>query len=121
VGAVAAAPDGLAPLDAAAAGLEAAGAVLPERREHARERQAVIDANADLQERELIKLASMSAALAGALRDRGVAPERATLTAEIAISVFKVAFERWIGEGEGRDFTTLVRASLAELRELSAS
>ena len=43
-----------------------------ERREYARRRQAVIAANAELQERELIKLASLSAALADALRRRGV-------------------------------------------------
>jgi hypothetical protein len=46
-------------LDATAAGLEAAAALLDERREAARERQSVIAANVNLQERELIKLASL--------------------------------------------------------------
>ena len=54
---VADAPDSAAPIDAMAAALEAAGALLQERREFARQRQAVIAANAELRERELIKLA----------------------------------------------------------------
>src|ERR1039458_858084 len=64
-------PDSAAPLDALPAPLEAAGALLQERREYSRQRQAVIAANADLQERELIKLASLASALAGTLRQRG--------------------------------------------------
>ena len=76
VSAVADAPDAAAPIDAVAAALEAAGALLQERRELARQRQAVIAANPELQERELIKLASLAAALADALRRRGVARAR---------------------------------------------
>ena len=72
VDAVASAPDSAAPIDAVAAALEAAGGLLAERREGARQRQAVIAANAELQERELIKLASLASALAGALRQRSV-------------------------------------------------
>ena len=72
VDAVAGAPDSATPIGAVAAALEAAGAVLQARRESARQRQAVIAANAELQERELIKLASLASALAEALRRRGV-------------------------------------------------
>ena len=64
VSTVASAPDSAAPIDAVAAALEAAGALLQERREFARQRQAIIAANAELQERELIKLASLASALA---------------------------------------------------------
>src|SRR6267143_16262 len=71
VSAVASAPDSTAPIDAVAAALEAAGALLQERREFARQRQTVITANTELQERELIKLATLAAALAEALRRRG--------------------------------------------------
>ena len=52
-------------------------------------------------ERELIKLASLAAALADALRRRGVADPAATLTAEAGIAVFKVAFERWVDPAAG--------------------
>jgi acyl-CoA reductase-like NAD-dependent aldehyde dehydrogenase len=73
VSTVASAPDSSAPIDAVAAALEAASAVFQERRESARHRQAVVAANAELRERELIKLAS---AIVGALRRRGVGTGR---------------------------------------------
>src|SRR5256714_10845538 len=92
VSAVASAPDSASPIDAVAAALEAAGTLLQERREFARQRQSVIAANTELQERELIKLASLSAALAGTLRQRGVSDTAASLTAEAGIAVFKIAF-----------------------------
>src|SRR5271157_4832944 len=69
---VASAPASLAPIEAAAAGLEAAGAFIQEGRELSQQRQAIIAASAELQERELIKLASLASALAAALRRRGV-------------------------------------------------
>ncbi len=120
VSAVAGAPDSAAPIDAVAAALEAAGAALQERRESARQRQAVIAANAELRERELIKLASLASALADALRRRGVEGPAATLTAEAGIAVFKVAFERWVTETDERDLPHLIRESLAELKAVTA-
>ena len=120
VSAVASAPDSAAPIDAVAAALEAAGAALQERREGARQRQAIITANAELQERELIKLAALASALAGALRQRGVADPAASLTAEAGIAVFKVAFERWVSETGQRDLTQLIRESLDELKAVTA-
>ena len=68
VEAVAGVPGSAAPIDALAVGLEALAEVFDDRRAYARKRQAVIAANAELQERELIKLASLSAALADTLR-----------------------------------------------------
>jgi AcrR family transcriptional regulator len=121
VRAVADAPAEAPPLDAVAAGLEAAGAQLPQRRASARQRQAIIAANPELQERELIKFASLSTALAEALRGRGVEDPTASITAEVGIAVFRVAFERWIDEANERDFAALVRDSLDELRAVTAS
>ena len=59
-------------------------------------------ANPELQERELVKLASVAAALAGALRERGVGEPEASVTAEAGVAVFRVSFERWVGEDEPR-------------------
>jgi AcrR family transcriptional regulator len=118
--AITAAPSEASPLDAAAAGVEAAGGYFPERA-YARRRRKIIDANPDLLERELIKLASLARAIAGALRDRGVDPATATLTAEVALGLFRVAFERWIAEGETRGFAELARESVAQLRALAAT
>jgi AcrR family transcriptional regulator len=120
VNAVANAPAATTPIDAVAAALETAGAMLQERREYARQRQAVIAANAELRERELIKLASLAAAIAGTLRGRGVKDPAASLTAEAGIAVFKVAFERWVNGTDGHDLPQLIRESLEELKEVTA-
>jgi AcrR family transcriptional regulator len=120
VGTVAKAPGSLAPIDAAAAGLEAVGALLQEGPELARQRQAIILASAELQERELIKLASLASALSEALRRRGVEEPAASLTAEAGIAVFKVAFERWVEGANQRDLPQLIRESLDDLRAVTA-
>jgi hypothetical protein len=93
--------------------------MLQQRREYARQRQAVIAANEELRERELIKLASLAAAIAGTLRQRGVKDPAASLTAEAGIAVFKIAFERWVNESDV-DLPQLIRESLEELRTVTA-
>jgi len=120
VSTVAGAPDAAAPMDAILGALEAAGALLQERREFAQQRQAVIAANAELRERELIKLASLAMALADALRQRGVTDPSASLTAEAGIAVFRVAFELWVKETNRRDLPGLMRDTLAELKSVTA-
>ncbi|MFJ3644971.1 TetR family transcriptional regulator [Streptomyces murinus] len=117
--AVTGAPPSAAPIDAMAAGLDAICAVFEERRDFARKRQAVISATAELRERELIKLASLAAALTDTLRGRGVPPSVASLTAETGVAVFKVAFERWIVADETRPLARLARESLDELRAVA--
>jgi AcrR family transcriptional regulator len=117
---VAAAPDSIAPIDVVGAALEAAGALLQQRREYARQRAAIIAANAELRERELIKLASLASAIADALRRRGVADPAASLSAEAGIAVFRIAFERWVDETNQRDLPELIRDSLDELKAVTA-
>ena len=115
-------PDSAAPMDVVVAALEAAGAVFNEqRRDYSRQRQAIIAANADLRERELIKLASMASAIADTLRRRGVTEPTASLTGEAGIAIFRVAFERWVDETNHQAWPELVRESLDELRLLFAS
>jgi len=121
VSTVAGAPETAAPIDAVAAALEAAGAFIQEGGELARQRQAIISSSEELQERELIKLASLAAALAEALRRRGVKDLAASLTAEAAIAVFKVAFERYVEETNQQDLPQLIRESLDELRAVTAA
>jgi hypothetical protein len=72
--------------------------VLQENLERVRLREAVVSANPGLRERELIKLAALASAMAGALRDCGIPEPAASLAAETGIAVFKVAFARWISE-----------------------
>jgi AcrR family transcriptional regulator len=118
----ASAPDPATPLDAVAAALEQVGALIDESRgrDFARARRSIIAANADLQERELIKLASWAATLARALRQRGVDDRASTLAAETGIAVFRVAFDRWVGDGNNTDLPALIRESLIELKALTA-
>jgi AcrR family transcriptional regulator len=120
IDAVAAAPASAAPLDATAGGLETIATVFAGRREHSRHRQAVIDANTELRERELIKLATMASALADALRRRGVPDPAATLTAEAGIAVFKVAFERWLNAPDDKELSDRIQESLDELKTLTS-
>jgi AcrR family transcriptional regulator len=120
VSAVKAEPESCAPLDAVAAGLDAGAAVLQEGGDFPRKRQAIIVANPELQERELIKLAGYAVAIAQALRERGVGEPAASLTAEAGIAVFRVAFERWTSAGEQRELAELLHESLAALRDVVA-
>jgi len=119
VSAVASAPESLPPIDAIAAAMEASSGVIQDH-EYSRQRQAIISAHADLQERELIKLASLGAALAAALRQRGVPDPAAGLAAEAGIAVFKIAFERWISDPADQGLSKLIQDSLAELKAVTA-
>jgi AcrR family transcriptional regulator len=120
VTALADAPDALAPIDAIAAALAAAGVLLQERREFAHQRQRIIAATPELQERELIKLASLASAMAETLRRRGVTEPTASLAAEAGIAVFRIAFERWVDETNEHDLPRLMQASLDELKAVTA-
>jgi AcrR family transcriptional regulator len=120
VSTVAGAPESAAPIDVVAASVEAAGAVLQERQAFARQRQRIIAANTELQERELVKMASLAAAIADTLRRRGLTEPAASLTAEAGIAVFRIAFERWVNEADQQDLPQLIRASLNELRAVTA-
>jgi AcrR family transcriptional regulator len=118
---IADAPDSASPIDAVGAALKATGELFEGRREHARRRQAVIAANPGLQERELIKLASLAAAMAEGLGRRGVGEPAAKLIAETGVAVFKVAFERWISATKDADLAQVVGESLDELKGLTAT
>jgi AcrR family transcriptional regulator len=120
VSTVASAPASLAPIDAVAAGLDAAGALFQEHRTRVQQRAAIIAGTPELRERELIKLAALSAALADTLRRRGLSGPAASLTAEVATAIFRIAFERWIEDTNDRAFAQLVRESLDQLKAVTA-
>jgi AcrR family transcriptional regulator len=119
-GVAAALPDA-SPLEMVGSALSAAATFFPdERRVYSRRRQTIIVANPALQERELLKLAGLAAAVTGALRARGVPEPTATLAAESGVTVFGVAFGKWIAEGEERSFLTLEREVLGQLVAMAA-
>jgi AcrR family transcriptional regulator len=98
--AILATPADAPPLEAALAGMVAGGGLLENRRDHAVRRSRIVAANPSLQERELLKLAAMADATAEALRRRGVAEPAASLAAHSAVTIFHVAFVRWVSSEE---------------------
>jgi AcrR family transcriptional regulator len=121
VDALARAADLTAPLDAVAAAFEAVAPVFAERRDFARRRHGLILAHAELQERELIKLASLASALGDTLRRLGVPDPAASLSAETGVAIFKIAFEAWVNDARERDLVHHIRGSLAELKTVTGA
>ena len=119
----AAAPASASPLDAVAAGLHtvAREIFLDELREGAAQRAQIIAANPELQERELIKRSGLSAAIAAALRDRGVGDPAAILAAEAGVTVFWVSFARWVAPGNTTSLGELITLSLEGMRAATAA
>ncbi|MFI1912998.1 TetR family transcriptional regulator [Nocardia sp. NPDC020380] len=116
VNGVAAAPEGTAPLAAVLAALEhAADELFEPRRALALQRQLVIDANPGLQERELVKSASLGVALAEALRERGVPETVAELAGQVGIAVLHTAFGRWTRDTGEQTLAQLLRDTAAQL------
>ncbi len=114
-----AAPEAAGPLEAAIAGVEAAGTVFPELA-FVRARHELILANPELLERELIKLASLSGALAQALQRRGVAPPTAELAAETGVAVMRTALAGWVSDPAERTWELHVSAAADDLRRLTS-
>ena len=110
-----------APLDVVVAALEVAGAELQERRElrYVRARYALVTQHAEIQERELIKLASLAAAMTKALHARDIAEPDASLAAEAGIAVFKIGFERWMSGRKPSEFAAHIRAATEALRVIA--
>ena len=109
------AADDLAPIDAAVLALTRAGLELAGYGEFARVRQELIASSTELRERDLIKMASLTSAIAEALCRTQVTRRTATLTAQAAVAVFTTAYDDWISEGTA-DLDTLMQQSLADLR-----
>lgn len=121
VSALVAAPADLAPLDAVIIALEEVAGLMEERRTFGEKRFAIINANSELQERELIKLARLSSALTATLCERGVKEPLASLAAEAGMAVFRVAYERWITGSRRTGLASVIRKSAADLRSVAAT
>lgn len=108
-----------APLAVVIGALEALGPQFEERRAFARLRATLLDENSELMERELIKLASLTARISAALEQRGVPAWTASLSAEAGVALFKVAFRRWVEDGDGAGLADHLRRALQELASAS--
>ncbi len=115
------APADASPLATIARALETSATFFPdERRGFARLRQTVIERHPALRERELLKLASLSSAVAAALRGRGIPEPAATLAASTAVTVFTVAFGQWITDGETRSMVEIEREVMRDMAAITS-
>jgi AcrR family transcriptional regulator len=121
VAAIEAAPASASALGMIGAALDAAAARFEEVREFAGLRHRIIASSPELQERELIKAASLAAAMARALRARGLADTAANLAALTGTTVMHVAFEQWISDPDQTPFAQIARDALAQLRQLATA
>jgi uncharacterized membrane protein len=99
----------------------AARELFAERAAMARRRQALIEANPELHERELAKMEHLATALGAALGARGVEARTAEVAARTGIEVFRIAFARWVDLGGTAGLDELVTATLGELRGVVAA
>jgi len=121
VAAIEAAPASASTLGLIGAALDAAAARFEEFREFAGPRHRIIASSPELQERELIKGASLAAGMSRALRARGLKETTATLAARTGILVMQVTFEQWVGDPSRAPFQEIARDALAQLRELAVT
>ncbi|WP_433574970.1 TetR/AcrR family transcriptional regulator [Nocardia brasiliensis] len=121
VAALDAVPENVTPLDAVVEAIAAAAEFFGDQTAGPRMRHQVITANAELRERELLKMAMLADALTQALGRRGVAPATAELAARTAVAVFEVAFTRWIQETPARQFAQVVDEVYLELQGLTST
>lgn len=105
-------------LEIIAFALKGVAADFEQRADLVLQREAVIAANPELRERELTKLAALAPAIAGALRGRGLDRPGAALAGEIAVALFKNAFEQWVQGGPGASFTAVVDECVLSLQSL---
>ena len=116
VEAMGAAPADRAPLDVIADALLETAGWFDQRRDAGQRRRRIIDARAELRERELAKMTAFSAAIAGALRGRGLADNTAELTASAAVAAYRLASADWLADPQRRALDHHLRSAFRELR-----
>lgn len=120
VASIKAAPASTTPLDAADAAFAGTSEMFEARRALARKRHELILAHRELQERELIKLASLGAAIAETVHGRGIGRPAASLIGDTAMAIFMNAFVRWVTDTKKHDLAHHMRATYADLRLATA-
>ncbi len=84
-------------------------------RDFQRQRHAVIAANPELLERDLIKHRSIAVGFTDALRQRGVDADIAQLAARVGIQLFIIAYEHWLEAGDKADLATISESVMSLL------
>ncbi|WP_018570579.1 TetR family transcriptional regulator [Streptomyces sp. PsTaAH-124] len=135
---IASAPPEAGPLDTVAHALDTLGRTFftADRREFSARRQAVLNANTELLEREALKRTELTTAMADALTRRGTPPPTARVAAKLGALVWEIAYDQWIatatdtetgadtdtdtGTGTGEGFGPLARRALTAVRATAA-
>ncbi len=116
--AVAAAPEGLAPMDALLCAFRSVEPLLERNRPFTEPRQKIIARTPALQERVLTKTAHLVGALSAALGVRGFDDGLATLAAQVGMAAFGYAAKAWFDDpGPGLD--AHLRRAFEMLHDLS--
>lgn len=102
-------------LDAAVWAYRRAATMLSDYPDMARARAALIESSPELQERNLMKMASMTAQVADALTARGLSRREAMFVAHAATTVFSTAVEAWFA-APGRGIASEIDDALDDLR-----
>lgn len=107
-------------LESVEAALVATSDIFEPRRASAKQRNVVIMADAELRERELMKLTSLARSMAEALEARGTPALAARVAAETGIAMFRVSFERWLEDADATPYGDHVREAFDELRAVTS-
>ena len=86
-----------------------------------RQRQAVIAANPELLERDLIKNHSIAVGFMDALRQRGVDADIARLAAHVGIQLFITAYVHWLEAGGKADLASMSESAMSLLASIVPS
>src|SRR6185312_7910739 len=97
------------------AALASAGAAMTsQQRTMAAQRVVVVAANAEVQERGLLKHARFTQSISAALRTRGMDELTARLGAEVGMLAFTIALERWIAPDSDEPFLAHAAVALSD-------
>ncbi|MET9496600.1 TetR family transcriptional regulator [Streptomyces sp. NPDC006552] len=117
---VAEAPPGLQPFEVLLHAFQKAGRILEDNRPFSEPRLDVIARTPALRERDLAKAASLTDAVAQALRGRGVADRLAALAAQTGWAAFHHAARAWIDD-PAQSLDAHLRSAFEDLRALAAT
>ena len=107
-------------LEAVETALVATNDIFEPRRVGAKQRNVVIMGDAELRERELMKLTSLARSMTEALEARGTPALAARVAAETGIAIFRVSFERWLEDAGATPYGDHVREAFDELRAVTS-
>ena len=108
--AVVQAPEALAPMDTLLHAFRSVVPVVERNRPFTERRQRMIASTPALQERVMLKTATLTAAIADALVERGADRSSAALASQVGMAAFAEAIRTWFAESRSELDTHLLRA-----------